>query len=422
MLTRRSFNKTIFAGTMGAVASNNLFGAQANDRLQIGFIGVVTMGRGHLGAFLNMKEVQVVAVCDVVEERLQMAHKMVANKYTGPDSQTQFKDCKVFKDFRKLLEDKSIDAVVISTPDHWHAIPSIMAARQKKHVYCEKPLTHSIHEGRVLTSEVAKSGIVFQTGSQQRSEFGGKFRLAVQLIRAGRIGKIKTVRIGVGGPAIACNLETQDIPAGTDWDLWQGPAPMRGYNEALCPKGVHTHFPAWRSYWEYAGGGLADMGAHHFDIAQWALNMDSSGPVKITPPSNGEKTGLKFTYADGVEMFHGGPSGCTFEGSDATLYVDRNKMECTKEEILKEPLTKEDPSIIVADNHKKNWLEAIRGNKKTLCPAEVGHRSASICHLGNIGYRVGKPLEWDPVKETFTNNLEANKLLFREYRAPWKLA
>ena len=422
MLTRRSFNKTIFAGTMGAVASNNLFGAQANDRLQIGFIGVGTMGRGHLGAFLNMKEVQVVAVCDVVEERLQMAHKMVANKYTGPNSQTEFKDCKVFKDFRKLLEDKSIDAVVISTPDHWHAIPSIMAARQKKHVYCEKPLTHSIHEGRVLTSEVAKSGIVFQTGSQQRSEFGGKFRLAVQLIRAGRIGKIKTVRIGVGGPAIACNLETQDIPAGTDWDLWQGPAPMRGYNEALCPKGVHTHFPAWRSYWEYAGGGLADMGAHHFDIAQWALNMDSSGPVKITPPSNGEKTGLKFTYANGVEMFHGGPSGCTFEGSDATLYVDRNKMECTKEEILKEPLTKEDPSIIVADNHKKNWLEAIRGNKKTLCPAEVGHRSASICHLGNIGYRVGKPLDWDPVKETFTNNQEANKLLFREYRAPWKLA
>ena len=422
MLTRRSFTKTIFAGTMGAVASNNLFGAQANDRLQIGFIGVGTMGRGHLGAFLNMKEVQVVAVCDVVEERLQMAHKMVANKYTGPNSQTEFKDCKVFKDFRKLLEDKSIDAVVISTPDHWHAIPSIMAARQKKHVYCEKPLTHSIHEGRVLTSEVAKSGIVFQTGSQQRSEFGGKFRLAVQLIRAGRIGKIKTVRIGVGGPAIACNLETQDIPAGTDWDLWQGPAPMRGYNEALCPKGVHTHFPAWRSYWEYAGGGLADMGAHHFDIAQWALNMDSSGPVKITPPSNGEKTGLKFTYANGVEMFHGGPSGCTFEGSDATLYVDRNKMECTKEEILKEPLTKEDSSIIVADNHKKNWLEAIRGNKKTLCPAEVGHRSASICHLGNIGYRVGKPLEWDPVKETFTNNQEANKLLFREYRAPWKLA
>ena len=422
MLTRRSFTKTIFAGTMGAVASNNLFGAQANDRLQIGFIGVGTMGRGHLGAFLNMKEVQVVAVCDVVEERLQMAHKMVANKYTGPNSQTEFKDCKLFKDFRKLLDDKSIDAVVISTPDHWHAIPSIMAARQKKHVYCEKPLTHSIHEGRVLTSEVAKSGIVFQTGSQQRSEFGGKFRLAVQLIRAGRIGKIKTVRIGVGGPAIACNLETQDIPAGTDWDLWQGPAPMRGYNEALCPKGVHTHFPAWRSYWEYAGGGLADMGAHHFDIAQWALNMDSSGPVKITPPSDGEKTGLKFTYANGVEMFHGGPSGCTFEGSDATLYVDRNKMECTKEEILKEPLTKEDSSIIVADNHKKNWLEAIRGNKKTLCPAEVGHRSASICHLGNIGYRVGKPLEWDPVKETFTNNQEANKLLFREYRAPWKLA
>jgi predicted dehydrogenase len=173
-------------------------------------------------------------------------------------------------------------------------------------------------------------------------------------------------------------------------------------------------------YWEYAGGGLADMGAHHFDIAQWALNMDSTGPVKITPPENGEKSGLKYTYANGIEMFHGGPSGCTFEGEDATLYVDRGKIECTKEEILKDPITKADPSIMIADNHRKNWLEAIRNKKPTICPAEVGHRSAAICHLGNIGYRIGKPLDWDPVKEKFTNSDDANKLLFREYRGPWK--
>jgi predicted dehydrogenase len=281
-------------------------------------------------------------------------------------------------------------------------------------------LTHSIAEGRVIVDEVKRSGVVFQTGSQQRSEFGGKFRLATQLIRAGRIGKVKTVRIGVGSPAIACNLETEPIPNGTNWDLWQGPAAKREYNKVLCPEGVHTHFPAWRMYWEYAGGGLADMGAHHFDIAQWALNMDSTGPVKITPPENGEKSGLKYTYANGIEMFHGGPSGCTFEGEDATLYVDRGKIECTKEDILKDPITKTDPSIMIADNHRKNWLEAIRNKKPTICPAEVGHRSAAICHLGNIGYRIGKPLDWDPVKEKFTNSDDANKLLFREYRGPWK--
>lgn len=422
MFTRRTFTKSMFIGGMSAIATSNSYGGAANDRLQIGFIGVGTMGRGHLGSFLGLKDVQVVAVCDVEEERAQSAFKQVANKYAPGQPEGEFKGCKIHKDFRNLIADPSIDAVVISTPDHWHAIPAIQAARQKKHIYCEKPLTHSIHEGRVLTTEVAKSGVVFQTGSQQRSEFGGKFRLAAQLIRAGRIGKIKTVRIGVGGPAVACNLETQELPPGTDWEMWQGPAPKRGYNEVLCPKGIHKHFPAWRNYREYAGGGLADMGAHHFDIAQWALNMDHTGPVRIDPPANGEKSGLKYTYANGIEMFHGGPSGCTFEGTDATLYVDRSKMECTKEEVLKEPLEKADPAIMVSENHKRNWLDAIRNGKKTICPPEVGHRSASICHLGNIGYQIGTSLNWDPVKETFTNSAEANKLLFREYRAPWKLA
>jgi len=393
----------------------------ANDRLQLGFIGVGTMGRGHLGSFLGMKDVQVVAVSDVVDARLENAKAMVEKKYSDPDSKKDFKGLKLYNDFRALIEDKNIDAVVISTPDHWHALLCVMAAKQKKHIYCEKPLTHSISEGRTIVNEVNKAGIVFQTGSQQRCEFGGQFRQATQLIRAGRIGKVQTVRIGVGIPAMACNLEKEELPSGTNWDLWQGPAVKREYNKILCPEGVHKHFPAWRMYWEYAGGGLADMGAHHFDIAQWALNMDNTGPVKITPPSNGEKSGLKFTYANGIEMFHGGPSGCTFEGSEATLYVDRGKLECTKEQILKEPLKNPDPTVMVADNHRKNWLDAIRTKKATICPAEIGHRSATICHLGNIGYRVGKTLDWDPVKEKFTNSDEANKLLFREYRSPWKL-
>lgn len=424
MISRRAFNNSLCVGAFGSTVfatSANGKAVSPNDRIQLGFIGVGTMGRGHLNNFLGMSDVQVVAISDVVEDRINNAKMIVEKKYSQPNSDNAGKGLKVYKDFSDLINDKNVDAVVISTPDHWHALMSVMASKSKKHVYCEKPLTHSVKEGRIIVDEVKKSGIVFQTGSQQRCEFGGKFRLATQLVRSGRLGKIKTVRVGVGSPAVACNLDSENIPEGTNWDLWQGPALKRGYNKILCPEGVHTHFPAWRMYWEYAGGGLADMGAHHFDIAQWALGMDNTGPVKITPPDNNEKTGLKFTYANGIEMFHGGPSGCTFEGTEATLYVDRSKIECTKEDILKEPITKPDPSVIVAENHRKNWVEAIRAKKTTICPAEVGHRSATICHLGNIGYRVGKLLEWDPVQEKFTNSEDANKLLFREYRDPWKI-
>src|SRR5262249_45441241 len=161
--------------------------------------------------------------------------------------------------------------------------------------------THAIAEGRKIVEEVARNKVVFQTGSQQRTEFGGHFRKAVELVRNGRIGKVKTVRIGVGGPAVVCDLPEQEVPDGTDWELWLGPARRRGYNETLCPRGVPRHFPAWRNYREFAGGALADMGAHHFDIAQWALDVDGSGPVKVEPHDGDKKTGLKFTYANGIE-------------------------------------------------------------------------------------------------------------------------
>jgi predicted dehydrogenase len=392
-----------------------------NDRINLGFIGVGTMGFGHVNAFLGSPEVQVVAISDVVVERRDRAQKRVEEHYAKQKDSGSYKGCKAYNDFRDLLARTDIDAVVIATPDHWHAIPTIQAARAGKHVYCEKPLTLTIGEGRAVVEAVKKAGVVFQTGSQQRSEFGGKFRLAVELIRNGRIGKVKTVRVGVGDPAVPCDLPEQPVPEGTDWDRWLGPAPQRGYHSDLCPKGVHSHFPAWRKYREFGGGGLADMGAHHFDIAQWALDMDGSGPVKIEPPAGKAKTGLRYVYAGGVEMFHGGPSGCTFEGTDGTIYVDRDQMQCTPEAILKEPLGDKAVRVYQATNHRKNWLECVRSKKETICPAEVGHRSASICHLGNLGYQLGRALRWDPEKERFVDDDEANKLISRVLRGPWKL-
>ncbi len=427
MTSRRHFLGTMSAlAAIPAVINSSSKGMAPSDRLQLGFIGIGTMGRGHLGRFLGNKEVDVVAVCDVVKERLDQAVDTVQEKYAERKKSGEFKGVRRIQDFREMLGMSDIDAVVIATPDHWHTIPCVLAARAGKHIYCEKPLTHNIAEGRWLVSEVAKAKVVFQTGSQQRSEFGGHFRKAVEYVWNGRIGTLKRIRIGVGGPAKACDLPTEEVPVGTDWDMWVGPAQMRGYNEILCPKGVHKHFPAWRSYREFAGGGLADMGAHHFDIAQWAMKMDASGPTKIIPPTSKEsESGLRFVYANGVEMIHnhfeeGIKADCVFEGSEGMILVSRSGISSRPESLLQEPLTEKDKRVLPSNNHHQNWLESIRNKTETICPAEVGHRSASICHLANIGYRLRRELDWDPVAERFGNDVEANQLLSRQARGLWK--
>jgi len=424
MLTRRRF----LASAAPLVFARPAFAA--NEKLAVGFIGMGTMNRGHLNGMLGRKEVEVVAVCDVVKERLESAAQTVEKRYADRTKAGTYKGVASYTDFRKLIEHSGLDAVVIATPDHWHAQPVILAARAKKHIYCEKPLTHNVAEGRMIADEVAKANVTFQTGSQQRSEFGGHFRKAVEYVWNGRIGKLKTIRIGVGGPSRACDLPKQEAPEGTDWDAWLGPAPERPYHSDLCPKGVHGHFPAWRNYREYAGGQVADMGAHHFDIAQWAMKMDGSGPVKIVPPEKGD-AGLRFLYASGIEMIHNqfekGKDGkdiradCVFEGTEGIILVSRGGISSLPDSILKEPLSEKAERVYPSTSHHGNWLECIRTGKATICPPEVGHRSATICHLGNIGYHLRRTLVWDPVKEQFTGDEKANKELSREPRAKWKL-
>lgn len=392
--------------------------AAPNDRIQLGFIGIGMMGRGHLNGFLGQPDVQVIAVCDVEATRLENARQQVENRYAEDKKNGDFQGVTAFVDFRELLANPEIDAVVISSPDHWHALHCLHAMAAKKDVYCEKPLTHSILEGRKLVEAARKHDIVFQTGSQQRSEFGGRFRDAVNLVRSGRLGKLQTVRVGVGAPPVPCDLPELETPADCAWDLWLGPAPWRGYNEILCPKGMHGHFPAFRNYREYAGGGLADMGAHHFDIAQWAMNRDNSGPVRIVPPADGSQSGLELIYDDGVRMIHGGPSGCTFEGTEGTLYVDRGELRSDPAGIVETPLEENAPRVEHSDNHHRNWLDCLRSRNRPICDVEVGHRSATICHLANIGYQLGRELAWDPVAEAFSDD-QANALRFRQPREGW---
>lgn len=386
--------------------------ATPNEKIGIGVIGIGGQGRGNMGAHLK----SVVAVCEVDRTRLGQA-KEKAEAASG-------KPVAAYGDYRKLLEDKNVNAVVISTPDHWHALPAIDACLAGKDVYVEKPLTLAIREGRVLTQAARKHKRIVQTGSQQRSD--ARFRLACELVRNGKIGKVHTVRVGLPGPNFSGPpVADADPPADLDYDFWLGPAPKRPYNA----KRVHYLF---RFFWDYSGGQMTNWGAHHLDIAQWGLGMDESGPIETEGtakfhPQMWFETPTSFQvthkYANGVTLLcgPGQPDGTTFEGDKGKIFVNRGKISVDPEGILKETLTDKDVRLYVSTSHHGNWLQCIRDRKLPICDAEVGHRSATVCHLGNIALRTGKKLKWDPAKEEMIGDAEANKWVDKEYRAPWKL-
>src|ERR1051326_2316863 len=333
-LNRRSFLKsTTTVSALGPfLLPSQIWGAEIkpSERLNLGFIGVGTQGRGLMEGFLNKKETQTVAVCDVDTTRRENARRIVDEFYARKSSGS-YKGCGTHTDFRDLLARKGIDAVVIATPDHWHALIGIAAARAGKDIYCEKPLTESIHQARALIKAVRENKRVFQTGSMQRSS--REFRTACELAVNGRIGKMNRVEVYVGGPGVPCDLPGEPEEPGLDWNMWLGPAPLRPYHSELSPRGVHKHFPNWRNYREYGGGMVTDWGAHHFDIAQWALGMDESGPTEIFPADKPEaKHGVRFTYANGVEVIHKDGNGIWFHGVEGRIFVNRGKFEHRSEE------------------------------------------------------------------------------------------
>ncbi|MCX8036643.1 MAG: Gfo/Idh/MocA family oxidoreductase [Candidatus Sumerlaeia bacterium] len=438
-LSRRGFLKTagavmaagpaIITAPIRATAGR----AAPNDRIVMGFIGPGKQGLGHIRRFVRFPDVQVVAVSDVDTSRREWAKKTVEEHY-GKEKAAAYKGCAAYKDFRELLARDDINAVLIATPDHWHAIPAIMAAQAKKDIYCEKPLSLTIHEARQMANAVRKNNVVFQTGSQQRSEFNGYFIKAVEYVRSGRIGKIKTVHVGCGGPSEECKLPEEPVPDGLDWDFWLGPAPFRPYNKILCPAGIPTqppkelgdipwynNFPNWRRYRDYSGGGMTDFGAHHFDIAQWGLNMDHSGPTEIYPPDGKEFKTLTYKYANGVVMYHGGANSVKFTGEHGVIECSRKHVASQPESILKEPLGPNDVHLNPNMTHAENWLDCIRTRKRPIADVEIGCRTVTVCHLGNLAYWHKRPLKWDPEKERFIGDEEANTWLDRPKRAPWKL-
>ena len=439
--TRRSFLATTSTAVIAApfILPSRIWGAETkpNSRLNLGFIGMGKQAGGLMGGFLGRKETQTVAVCDVDTTRRNHAKQTAEDFYAKQTDGGSYKGCAAYNDFRELLARKDIDAVVIATPDHWHAFIAIAAAQAGKDIYCEKPLCESIHEARAMVNAVRKNQRVFQTGSMQRSS--REFRVACELVRNGRIGKIERIDAMVGGPGIPCDLPVEMVEPGLDWDLWLGPAPARGYHSELSPRGVHKHFPNWRRYREYGGGMVTDWGAHHFDIVQWGLGMDDSGPVEILPAAGAKAThGVRFKYASGVEVTHKDGNGVWFYGTEGRIFVNRGKFELWKggqrhspaeaklkdalDAAEKEFLSEAKVRLYQSTDHKADFLTSIQTRQAPICDVEVGARTVSVCHLVNLAYYHGQPLKWNPKQEQFTGGTGKAEWLNVPHRGPWQVS
>jgi predicted dehydrogenase len=385
----------------------------ANERIVFGFIGVGGMGTGNLKKHLT----DTAAVCDVDQKHMARAVKLVEGKGGK---------CDAYGDYRKLLERRDIDAVVISTPDHWHARTTVDACEAGKDVYCEKPLSLTVVEGRKMVEAARRNKRVVQTGSMQRSD--RRFRLACELVRSGRIGKLQTVLAGIaktnhpGEP-----ISDSDPPPELDYDFWVGPARWRPYNKNR----VHYNF---RFFWDYSGGQMTNWGAHYIDIGQWGIGTDDSGPIRTHldmvefHPKKWHEVTEKFrvthTYESGVQLIAGQlqddiPIGTTFIGEKGRIFVDRRKITSEPTDIVEKPIGEGDVHLYQSNDHHGNFMECIKTREKPICDVEIGHRSATVCHLGNIACRLGRDLRWNPVKEQIIGDDEAAAMLRRPYRAPW---
>jgi predicted dehydrogenase len=392
--------------------------AAPSQRITLGFIGAGKQSKHLMRSFLNSPGTHVLAACDVDRLKLERGKKIVEDYYAGKSGRT-YKGCDTYGDFRHVLTRSDIDAVVISTPDHWHAVTVIQSAEAGKDIYCEKPLSQTIAEARAMVDAVRRYGRVFQTGSMQRSDW--HFRLGCELVLNGYIGQLKHVTVGIGGPPADKPLPAQPVPDYLDWDMWLGPALCRPYNSELSPHLSYDGFPHWRHHSSFGGGGMTDWGAHHFDIAQWGMGMDESGPVEIIPPDGKDYEVLTYRYASGVTMTRDKANGVLFSGTKGEVETNRGHLRTVPEALKNRQIGPNEIHLYESRNHYVDWLDAIRKRSKPICDIETGCRSVTVCHLGNIAYKLGRPLKWDPRREVFIGAAGAGRLLSRPMRGPWHL-
>jgi len=410
--------------------------APPSDRIALGFIGQGAMGSGHLRCCVAYPNVQILAICDVDRWRRERAKATVEDAYASRTSRT----CTAYNDLRELLARPDIDAVLIATGDRWHGLATVMAAQAGKDVYCEKPVSLTIAEGQAMVEAVRRYHRVFQAGLQQRST--PEFIRACQLVRSGAIGPVRIVYVNMAGTCGDVSLPAEPVPDGLDWDLWLGPAPWRPYNRRFHPYGQWHGVVPWHFCRDFGGGNLTSNTVHAFDIVQWGLGTDASGPVEITPPETGKVPLLTYRYASGVlcQVVNGRLPrqrefelkgwneatgvqnfGAVFVGDGGWIHVGREGyLRSWPEEIVHRPLPSPDGAHPV-NNHHQDWFNCIRTRRRTACDVATGVRSTAVSHLGCIAHWLARPLRWDPARQQFLNEPEANRWRSRPMREPWAL-
>ncbi len=435
VVTRRSFLKKtagFAAGTIGfpyfvpSAALGKAGAVAPSNRITLGFIGVGSHGTSiNLRTFLGNSDAQALAVCDVDSSHLEQAEKIVNGQYANNKISGTYKSCAVYKDFREIIARSDIDAVVISTPDHWHALISVIAARAGKDVFCEKP-TLTVHEGRVVSDTIKRYNRIYQTASENRSVY--VYHRMCELVRNGRIGKLRTIRVGLrSGPNRPGDPTPMPVPEYLDYDMWLGPAPWAPYTKD------RLHYE-WRWILDYSGGQLTDWGAHLVNIAQWANDTDHTGPVTVEGKGQFGKAGLyntatkyeiEYEYANGVKLFiSSGTPSIRFEGTDG--WIGNHGWTAA---LQAEPRSILDSIIGPNENHlytcrggeQRNFLDCVKSRKPCYYTAESGHRTFTITHIGNISMMLGRKLQWNPDNERFINDDTANRMLSRAMRSPWHL-
>jgi predicted dehydrogenase len=433
-----------------------------SDRVALGFIGIGAMGQGHLGCCVRYPEARVLAVCDVDRWRRENAKVVVEEAYAAERAAAtggRVQVCTPYNDLRELLDRPDIDAVVIATGDRWHALATVMAAQAGKDIYCEKPISLTIREARAMVEAVRRYHRVLQCGLQQRST--AEFRKACELVRSGAIGDVRIVYVNHPGTNDDVSLPAEPVPDGLDWDLWLGPAPWRPYNGRFHIYGRPPRVVPWDFCRDFGGGNLTSNAVHAFDVAQWGLGMDDSGPVEITPPGRGPSLpraitetpaggypeqgpppALTYRYASGVllqvvpgylprprlfelqgwdERTPVQSFGAVFVGERGWIHVGREGyLQSQPSEIVRQARTS-DSAARPVNNHHQNWFDSIRTRQRPACDVAVGARSTTVSHLGCIAHWLGRSLKWDPAREEFIGDEEANRLQWRPMRQPWTL-
>jgi predicted dehydrogenase len=448
-LSRRRFLRGaarlgIAAAAAPYVLPTSALGAGGNvapsNRITLGIIGTGNQGFNDMRAFLGDERVQIVAVCDVNRESAgywdgaiggrEPGRRLVDEHYAARRRSGKYQGCRARVDFRELLARDNVDAVEVCTPDHWHAALVIAACQSGKDIYCQKPLALTVVEGRAMANAVKRYGVIFQTGSQQRSD--PNFRRACELVRNGRIGQLKVVKCGLPGgrtdyARTGDRKRAEPVPDGFEYDFWLGPAPQAPY----CPARCHVNF---RWVYDYSGGQVTDWGGHHPDCAQWGMGTEYTGPVEIRaaqgvfPPDPVWDTATEYyfeaVYRNGVKLIISNRfrSGVTFEGTEGWIWADRGSHDAQPKSILDSRIGSNEIHLYRSDNHYRNFIDCVISRKQPVAPVEVAHRSITICHLGNIAMRLGiGGLKWDPDKEQILDNAEAARMLSRAYREPWRL-